>query len=97
MGPPRNEQIYAEPAILEKSSNKTLIGTTKEEKHATDKVLSEENTQEKSPVPTLVEAPQQQWNHPRINAWRTVVACYGLFIMGMNDAAYGVCISPKLN
>ena len=34
--------------------------------------------------------PQQRWNNPRINMWRTFVACYGLFIMGANDAAYGV-------
>ena len=34
---------------------------------------------------------QQQWNHPRINVWRVLAACYGLLMMGMNDAAYGVC------
>lgn len=34
--------------------------------------------------------PLQQWNHPRINVGRSMVAFYGLVIMGANDAAYGV-------
>ncbi|MCJ1282949.1 hypothetical protein MMC26_002275 [Xylographa opegraphella] len=93
MGDSRDTQYDAKLTILEESSNKTLIDATKEDKHNGDIVhCSEDNVQEKSPVPTLVEAPQQQWNHPKINVWRTVVACYGLFIMGMNDAAYGAII-----
>ena len=97
MGDFRDEETVAEPTIFEKSFSRTLLDTTKEGKLDTDNVLSKENVQENSPVPTLVEAPQQQWNHPRINIWRTVVACYGLLIMGMNDAAYGVCTPQKLD
>jgi hypothetical protein len=33
---------------------------------------------------------QQRWNEPRINLFRVLAACYGLLIMGMNDAQYGV-------
>ena len=95
MGDSRDDQIVAESTFFEKSSDNFLFDATKEEKHDTDNVLSKENVQETSPVPTLVERPQQQWNHPRINVWRTVVACYGLCIMGMNDAAYGVCVSRR--
>ena len=44
-----------------------------------------------APCVEVVEPPpQQRWNSPRINAWRTLVACYGLLLMGANDAAYGV-------
>ena len=32
----------------------------------------------------------QQWNHPKMNVGRSMVAFYGLIIMGANDAAYGV-------
>ena len=32
----------------------------------------------------------QKWNEPRINMWRVLACCLGLFIMGANDAAYGV-------
>ncbi|MCJ1414065.1 hypothetical protein MMC32_000390 [Xylographa parallela] len=92
MGDSRDNQIVAESTFFEKSSDSFLFDATKEEKHDTDNVLSKENVQKTSPVPTLVERPQQQWNHPRINVWRTVVACYGLCIMGMNDAAYGAII-----
>lgn len=33
----------------------------------------------------------QQWNNPRINIWRYLAAVLGFIVMGMNDAAYGVC------
>jgi len=42
--------------------------------------------------PTAVErAPQQKWNNPRINMYRVLSANFSFVIMGMNDAAYGVC------
>lgn len=31
-----------------------------------------------------------KWNHPRINVWRSLAAFLGFFIMGANDASYGV-------
>ena len=61
-------------------------GNKLESKDATIHATPEE------PKDTPLEAPtQQQWNHPRINVWRVLAACYGLLMMGMNDAAYGVC------
>ena len=33
-----------------------------------------------------------RWNQPRINVSRTLAACFGFIIMGMNDAAYGALI-----
>ena len=33
----------------------------------------------------------QQWNNPRINIWRFFASVMGFIVMGMNDAAYGVC------
>lgn len=35
---------------------------------------------------------QQNWNKPQINVYRTIAACYGLFVIGLNDAQYGVRI-----
>ena len=31
-----------------------------------------------------------RWNQPRIHLWRTLAAFLGFFIMGSNDAVYGV-------
>lgn len=69
-------------------------------------VLTERPSPEYTPCPyphnvstatTLEEgAPLQQWNHPRINLGRSLVAFYGLIIMGANDAAYGVSSSTSL-
>jgi hypothetical protein len=36
------------------------------------------------------DSPLLKWNAPRINIWRTLAAFLGLFIMGANDAAFGV-------
>ena len=41
-------------------------------------------------TPAVDAASQEMWNHPRINVWRTLVACHGFLIMGLNDAVYGV-------
>jgi hypothetical protein len=49
-----------------------------------------------STATTLEEGPPlQQWKHPRINVGRSLVAFYGLIIMGANDAAYGVSSSTS--
>lgn len=32
----------------------------------------------------------QKWNSPRINMWRVLTCFWSLFVMGMNDGAYGV-------
>ena len=45
-----------------------------------------------SPMPILVTEAHERWNYPRINMWRTLVTFFGLFVMGLNDAAYGVCL-----
>ena len=43
--------------------------------------------------PSLVpEDNLSRWNEPRINISRTLAACFGFIIMGMNDAAYGALI-----
>ena len=89
------------PILLENPSGKQPIDTTEEEKHETDSELCKEIVQVQGDVkrvalePALGVETLQRWNHPRINVWRTVVACYGLFIMGMNDATYGVC-GPRI-
>ena len=38
----------------------------------------------------LESLPQQRWNHPRVNMWRTFGTFLGFLIMGLNDGAYGV-------
>ena len=45
-----------------------------------------------SPTVTLEDGAHERWNHPRINLWRTLATFLGLFVMGLNDAAYGVCL-----
>jgi hypothetical protein len=32
----------------------------------------------------------QKWNSPRINMWKVFTCFWSLFVMGMNDGAYGV-------
>lgn len=55
--------------------------------------LSERSLHEKEeidPPPQLDTAPLTQWNHPRINIWRTLTAFLAFFILGAHDGAYGV-------
>jgi hypothetical protein len=35
----------------------------------------------------------ERWNHPRINMYRYLTTLFCFINMGMNDAAYGVCLS----
>ena len=50
-----------------------------------------ENTEHVAVSP-LAPSPQQIWNNPRKNVWRTFATFLGLFIMGLSDAAYGALI-----
>lgn len=92
-----DKQIDADPiehsssTPLEQLSGKTSIGVTNPQEFENEKNLSEQAFHGSSSPITTDAMPQEQWNHPSINIWRTVIACYGLFVMGMNDATYGVC------
>lgn len=44
------------------------------------------------PAPEEAEEELQSWNQPRVNIFRTFAAFWALFVMGMNDAAYGVTL-----
>lgn len=46
--------------------------------------------------PVTEKTPQQKWNSPRVNIYRVLGANFSFIIMGMNDAAYGVCTPPLL-
>lgn len=44
------------------------------------------------PTPTTAVAEKRdRWNSPRVNLYRTSAAFFAFLLMGMNDAAYGVC------
>ena len=70
-------------------SNDTIEG--KDENKSENKDATINTKSRKYEDPKLEVPAQQQWNHPRIHIWRVLAACYGLLMMGMNDAAYGVC------
>lgn len=54
-------------------------------------LVHEQDESDRLPRPEAL--PITQWNHPRINIWRTLTAFLGFFILGAHDGAYGV----KLN
>lgn len=63
-------------------------------RHDTDDVGSQgEDRNESLPSPTT-EADEvlERWNSPRRNMYRTFACFWGFVLMGMNDAAYGVCL-----
>ncbi len=56
----------------------------------------EERTQSQIDLPSPTTAPVaqlQEWNNPRSNLWKVLSCFFGLFVMGANDAAYGVSAS----
>lgn len=70
--------------------------TTKESKTSDSSTLEEEMKREPGVGEDEIEPPKsslQQWNSPNINKYRYLGANYSFIIMGMNDAAYGVCLS----
>ncbi|MCJ1474729.1 hypothetical protein MMC13_003389 [Lambiella insularis] len=102
MSPCLHKKIDTDPIVsglstpLEPPSDKPSRIVTDGQKMDKERSNSKQAYQERTSHTGLEDIPQQQWNHPRINVWRTVIACYGLFIMGMNDATYGVCIYPVI-
>ena len=70
---------------MDSQNNETGVGET--EKQPVD--VHPEQIQR---VQSTVSVALGKWNEPRINIARTVVACYGLIIMGANDAVYGAII-----
>ena len=46
---------------------------------------------ESLPSPTTAVERLQKWNRPRVNLFRSFAAFWAFTVMGMNDAAYGVC------
>lgn len=42
----------------------------------------------------VTEKTHEQWNNPKINIYRVLSANFSFIILGMNDAAYGVCTPP---
>jgi hypothetical protein len=33
----------------------------------------------------------ERWNYPRKNFWRYIATLFSFFVLGANDAAFGVC------
>lgn len=68
----------------------TIPGTTLQTTpdHSQIEVLasSTSNTDTPSSAVTALE----KWNHPRSNVYRTFATFWSFFVMGANDAAYGV-------
>ncbi|KAL9607933.1 MAG: hypothetical protein Q9167_007203 [Letrouitia subvulpina] len=70
-----------------------LPSTASEEhqSHEEDLEIGDKNITNEASSPQSTDPPQR-WNQSRMHIFRTLVACFGLFIMGMNDAAYGPLI-----
>ena len=91
---------------LRKEKDPTLDGVkpsatqcTRESADAPDPILNgnlpescetTEAAHETPSQPSTAQPALQQWNHPRINMWRTFAAFLAMFLMGCNDAVYGV-------
>lgn len=80
------------------STSKSLKATTEEgyrrksrDSRDAGVEVNQDDRREVLPIPTTSsdEIPTQ-WNHPRINVYRTLSTFWSLFVMGMNDATYGV-------
>jgi hypothetical protein len=69
------------------SDSRSVPNTIQDEK-AIESVATGELPRPVSAVEAL-----QGWNKPRINIWRFVATNYCFYMMGLNDAAVGVCIS----
>ena len=82
-------QVPSSPHQLSNLDN-PIVSTTTKPDVSTSEVEREGNIT--SPTPILVTEAHERWNYPRINMWRTLVTFFGLFIMGLNDAAYGVSL-----
>ena len=55
--------------------------------------MQELDTNQTLPSPTTTpEESLDKWNSPRINLYRTLATCWGMLVMGMNDATYGAII-----
>lgn len=63
-------------------------GTNDKEKQTEAEEVGESGVENASHI--VEDSPLPKWNDPRINLWRTLAASLGLFIMGANDAAFGV-------
>ncbi|KAL8832057.1 MAG: hypothetical protein Q9191_000511 [Dirinaria sp. TL-2023a] len=79
----------ANPAPEQDVQKKNILSTS------TPLETSDEKCHESSNADAASEPPsdgqqQPQWNRPRINMWRTFAAFMSLFIMGCNDAVYGL-------
>jgi hypothetical protein len=75
------------------SSSKATLDESIIEKYGT-KEASISGHAEESPTSTVYQLPPaERWNYPRKNIGKSLVAFYGLTIMGANDAAYGVRMS----
>jgi hypothetical protein len=55
------------------------------------KSKSNDDPNESLPSPTTAVERLQNWNRPRANLFRSFAAFWAFTVMGMNDAAYGVC------
>jgi hypothetical protein len=54
------------------------------------KQVTEEKKEDEEDVPATDPNALERWNSSRTQIYRYLCALLGLFIMGMNDAAYGV-------
>lgn len=86
------QRTMASPVEVQQSN--LGLNTTDEMEKKDDKIIHTTNKDEPSPSSSV--GKPIRWNQPRIHMWRTLATFLGLFIMGMNDGAYGVCSLPTL-
>ena len=81
--PQANDEKISRFSEVEEKQEKTSVDVKNGKE-----ILGGEADSSDEEVPVL-----QRWNEPRINIWRTFVTFLGLFIMGLNDAVYGVSMT----
>lgn len=78
-------------------SNRIHDGVSKEDSILRDSVnsdLKQFSGAEAGLDNPVMETTHEQWNNPKINIYRILSANFSFIILGMNDAAYGVCTPP---
>jgi hypothetical protein len=66
-----------------------IVRTVSNRSHENGRTLHETAGELPTVLPPTEVIPE--WNHPRINMYRTGAAFWSFIVLGMNDAAYGVC------
>jgi hypothetical protein len=78
----------------EETASKPSPGTTSIGSQQHDGKIADEELGNGSSAPDTATNALEQWNFPRTNLWRFLATLFSFFVLGLNDAAFGVSILP---